>query len=122
MRNDFLTFLRRVRSEAQEAMEEAGEEVFNQSLMEVPRDTEQLAESAELEPLEGQIGVVISFGDEVLRFGNTVPSKTYALYQHEDQTLNHPQGGKAKYLEHPTYQKGPRAIEKALRKRLGRLM
>lgn len=110
--------VRRVREAAQEAVEEAAETVFTASQGLVPVLTSQLQESGDIEPLDGQIGVKITYGDDEPRFGNEQPSSKYAIRQHEDLSLNHPGGGQAKYLEQPTRELAPAEMERALKKHL----
>lgn len=93
----------RVQQAAQEAARAIGGEVLADALTQVPRDTEQLAESGVVEDLEAGIGVRVTFGkDAITKPAAGAPSSYYAIKQHEDMTLNHPRGGKAKYLEDPT--------------------
>ena len=60
--------------------------------MAAPAFDERMAELAE------------SVGEGVLR-GSVEVDQVYARYQHEGLDLRHPQGGQAKYLESPLYEK-----------------
>jgi hypothetical protein len=73
-------------------LERTAEEVAAEALVQVPRDEEKLAESMEMTPAENGQAITISFG-------GSGPASAYAARQHEDLTLAHPNGGKAKYLE-----------------------
>lgn len=56
-----------------------------------PVETGDLKRSGDWEVKKGLTGVT----------GNVSFSSPYAVKQHEDQTLNHPNGGQAKFLEQP---------------------
>jgi hypothetical protein len=56
-----------------------------------PKDTEELANSMTVSGDYGSLKVAISFDT-----GNR-----YAIVQHENTSLNHPNGGQAKYLQEP---------------------
>jgi hypothetical protein len=85
-------------------LERTAEEVAAEALIQVPRDEEVLAESMEMTPSENGQAVTISFGAHG-------PASAYAARQHEDLTLDHPNGGKAKYLEDPMKTHGTRLAE-----------
>jgi hypothetical protein len=84
------------------ALLEAAKEILDVALERVPRDSEQLADTgAIIENPENPLEVVISFGDTQLLHDNDQPASEYAVRQHEDLSLKHPQGGEAKFLEKP---------------------
>ena len=78
-------------------------EIMSNSQVEVPKDTTALVNS----------GFIVNEGDSIiLGYGgpNTkinpktgIPTEEYALRVHEDLDMNHPRGGKAKFLEDPYY-------------------
>jgi hypothetical protein len=74
---------------ALQALHDGAEHILTEAIDETPIDTGTLRRSGAVmdAPTEGV--VYVSF--------NT----PYAVKQHEDLTLNHPRGGKAKYLEDP---------------------
>jgi hypothetical protein len=78
------------------ALFEEGEEIMARSKSEfVPVETGVLRASGYVEApvIEGEdISVTLGFGGA---------ASAYALKQHEDTTLHHPNGGQAKYLEQP---------------------
>lgn len=78
-----------------------GEHVIGRSKDEfVPVDLGILRDSGYVEPpkLDGS-EVIVEIG-----FGGAAAA--YALVQHEDLSLNHPNGGQAKYLERPLLEEG----------------
>jgi hypothetical protein len=100
-----------------QAMRDTIQQVYDQSQREVPRDSEQLAESGRIveDPEAGRVSVV--YGDSERHNGNAQPSSTYARVQHEDTTLAHPRGGKAKFVEDPLKASVP-DFERNLRRRI----
>lgn len=72
---------------AQDGLASAGEFVRAEAVQQTPIDTGALQASAK----------VTREGDDVIISFNT----PYALKQHEELGYNHPNGGKAKYLEDP---------------------
>lgn len=84
----------------------ACEEILETSLMEVPRETNTLAESAFMEirgnsktGFEGTVG----YGGQAdpINPKSGMPASSYMVVVHEDLSANHPIG-KAKFLEDPT--------------------
>lgn len=74
---------------------EEGELVMGESKPLVPRDTSVLVNSGFVNEPTVSRGVA----EVVMGYGG--PASDYAIVQHEDLTLNHPNGGQAKYLEQP---------------------
>lgn len=74
------------------------EDLLGRAQREVPRDEGTLAGS-------GSASVEVHGDRVVARVNFDTP---YAKRQHEDVTLSHPKGGKAKYLEGPLTEMGPR--------------
>lgn len=91
--------------QAAAALYEVANDVMGESKRLVPVDTGALKGSGYVsEPRVelGKIEVEIGYGG---------PAAQYAVRQHEDLTLNHPNGGQAKFLEQPlTALDLPRAI------------
>lgn len=86
-----------------------GEVILGESQKLVPVDTGTLKRSGTTQSSKKDHSVTISY--------NT----PYARKQHEDNTLNHPRGGQAKYLERPFNEKSGEAetyIADALQKKL----
>jgi len=99
--------------EAQAAIREAAAEAIKESLVDLKDESTQQA-PVDTGDLRGNCSV--TFEDEVLfpasegedlrpqgkeLTGDVGYSLPYALRQHEDMSLKHPKGGKAKYLEDP---------------------
>jgi len=89
-----------------------GEVILGESQKLVPVDTGTLKDSGTTQSSKKDHSVTISY--------NT----PYARKQHEDNTLNHPRGGQAKYLERPFNEKAGEAesyianeLQKKLRKK-----
>lgn len=80
-----------MKGDLQAAMRIVTEDLLGEAQRQVPRDEGTLAGTgtAEVE----QHGSLVT--------GRVTFSTPYARKQHEDLTLNHPKGGKAKYLEEP---------------------
>lgn len=76
-------------------------EIMIDSLQEVPVDTGTLFRSHYIE--ETIDGVVFGYGPPNDKFNIKSQAMTseYMIYQHEGLHLNHPNGGKAKFLEDP---------------------
>ena len=84
-----------IRAKASAALYEVGNEVMAESKRLVPVDTGVLKGSGYVdEPRtdRGSVSVEIGYGG---------PADQYAVYQHENLSLNHPGGGQAKFLEQP---------------------
>lgn len=100
---------------------ESAAHIFAQSQALVPREDGQLAESGQLLPDPANLEVVISYGNNETQPGYTSPANDYAVVQHEDTTLEHPNGGQAKYLEEPLMQEAGEVgatVAKHMRERL----
>lgn len=50
-----------------------------------------------------ETGQAVTYGKDDDGDGTHAPSNQYAAIQHEDLTLNHPNGGQAKFLETPMH-------------------
>lgn len=77
------------RAAAIQALHDGAEAILTEAIDEAPIDTGTLRRSGAVTDTPSENAVYVSF--------NT----PYARRQHEDLTLNHPRGGKAKYLEDP---------------------
>ena len=79
-----------------EALYEEGNRIMGESVQLVPIDTGLLRSTAHVErPLSTGASVEVE-----LRYGSHGLAE-YAIVQHEDVTLNHPNGGTAKFLQTP---------------------
>ena len=82
--------------------------ILERSLAEVPRDTETLASIAgitEVKVSNTIISTSVGYGVNGVDAYNAkskAMASSYMLEVHEDLTQNHPNGGKAKFLEDPT--------------------
>lgn len=83
-------FSTRLVKRANEGVKEIMEKVFEESQQEVPYDTGRLQESGKLRDTGKSI---------IITYGNS--EVNYAEVQHEDLSLNHPNGRKAKFIEDP---------------------
>lgn len=81
--------LRIAREAGFQALRDGAEHILTEAIDETPIDTGTLRRSGTVTEAPSEDAVYISF--------NT----PYAIKQHEDLTLNHPNGGKPKYLEDP---------------------
>lgn len=90
---------------SQEVVSNYTEELYAATLTEVPRDTETLASSAYKEVQKGFMhskGLVGYGGNgDPCNPRTGQPASAYMVRVHEDLSMNHPGGGKAKYLEDP---------------------
>lgn len=107
--------LRNVDRATKTATEQACQEVLSESLKQVPRDTETLASTAFYDvsrrmatknyTYEGVVGYAGMAGAGVLHDKMNPKSgamaSAYAFRVHEDLDAQHPNGGKAKFLEDP---------------------
>lgn len=98
-----------IRGAAFAGLVESAEAIFVESQLEIPRASEQAAESGDVIADEAAGTVTITFGDNTLRHGNTSPSNEYIVRLHEDMDQRHPNGGKAKFLEDPLNEAATRA-------------
>ena len=93
-----------IRKAAFEAIRDGAEAILTEAIDETPIDTGTLRRSGTVTEAPQENTVYVSF--------NT----PYARRQHEDLTLNHPRGGKAKYLETPFNANKKKVIKYAERK------
>lgn len=93
------TNLDRIAAEAHQkaaaALYEVGNEVMAQSKRLVPVDTGALKGSGYVDQPRVELGRVS------VELGYGGPASAYAVRQHEDLSLRHPDGGQAKFLEQP---------------------
>lgn len=86
---------RQVHDAAARGLRKAAEDVLDASLAQVPTDPgNELAESGEVSVDDAALRAAVSYG----RSG---PAKEYAVRQHEQMSLQHDSGRKAKFLEDP---------------------
>ena len=84
-------FLRQLQATMQKTTEEVGQELLAESKPEVPIDTSAMINSGKVIMTKGALETIA-----------TVEYRTpYVVYQHEDYTLNHPNGGNAGFLIQP---------------------
>lgn len=95
---------RLIRETAFQAIRDGAEAILTEAIDETPIDTGTLRRSGTVTEAPQENAVYISF--------NT----PYAVKQHEDLTLKHPRGGKAKYLETPFNANKKKVIKYAERK------
>lgn len=91
----------------------AAEHLLTAAQKRVPVESGRLRDSGQVTPTGGA-SAAVSFGreddaeltgfDEHDRAKGTSASADYAVKQHEDMTLDHPNGGSAKYLEQPMHE------------------
>lgn len=93
---------RAVRSAAWKGIKRVNQWVYDESQRQVPVDTGQLRDSATQVLNWRRLRASVVYGDNTLRYGNATPASVYVRRQHEDMTLNHPNGGNAKFLENPS--------------------
>lgn len=78
--------------------------IASQSIMMCPIDTASLAKSCEIKHISRGV-YRVQYGAGVVSGVSNYPGRKagdvidYALYVHEDDSMNHPRGGKAKFLE-----------------------
>lgn len=85
------------------ATEEACEDIMKESLRQVPRDTETLANSAFYNIQKAKdygYEAILGYGGSAINPKTGVPVMDYAVVVHEDLEAHHPIG-KAKFLEDP---------------------
>ncbi|RJX18507.1 MAG: HK97 gp10 family phage protein [Ammonifex sp.] len=87
------------REAAMQALHDGAEAILTEAIDEAPIDTGTLRRSGAVTDAPTEGAVYVSF------------STPYAVKQHEDLTLNHPRGGKAKYLEDP-FKRNAAKVEK----------
>ena len=118
--------IRNVGRATKEATEQACKEILEESLKQVPRDTNSLASTGFYEvrrrtavkgyTYEGVVGYAGMAGagrsyDRVNPKSGALVS-AYAYKVHEDLTAEHPNGGKAKFLEDPVREYGQRRFKR----------
>lgn len=95
---ELLQTLRRLEFDAPVAvafgMYEGMQEVMKDAKARAPKDTEAMAKSGYVTPPEVRAG-----SDIRVESGFGGMSEDYVVRQHEDMTLNHPNGGEAKFFE-----------------------
>lgn len=101
------------------------EALYSATLTEVPKDTNTLSSSAYREVEQGFLRThgVVGYG------GNGDPmnpksrrhASEYMVVIHEDLSMNHPNGGKAKYLENPARRLQDEFVQKRVPGLLARL-
>jgi hypothetical protein len=87
-------FQARLVKRANDGVREVMEEIFKESQEEVPVDTGNLKASGKLRDTGKSI--IITYGGPGIDI-----NVDYAEIQHEDLSFNHPNGGKAKFIEDP---------------------
>jgi len=109
-----------LRGAAAEAVDAAAHVVLDASQPGVPVEEGVLKASGRVVREDG-LSAAITYGRDDDGDGTHAPSNQYAVKQHEDMTLNHPNGGGPKWLETALHSAGERAVEAmsvALRKAL----
>ena len=96
---------RLIRETAFQAIRDGAEAILTEAIDETPIDTGTLRRSGTVTEAPQENTVYVSF--------NT----PYARRQHEDLTLNHPRGGKAKYLEDP-FKRNAEKVEQLVAQRV----
>ena len=76
------------------------QQILQDSQMLVLVDSGALKSSGEVIEQDQGDTVIINYGDDTIGAGG-LPSRMYALDQHENLSYNHPHGGQAKFLEEP---------------------
>lgn len=107
--------------ETKKAVREEAEQIMDESLKEVPRDTEALANSAYIDQ-DAEGNVTFGYGGPNAQINPKTGQSTeeYMLAVHERLDVNHP-NGKAKFLEDPINRRTA-AIENRLISRLRRFL
>jgi hypothetical protein len=106
----------RVERGTKKATIQACEEIKEMTLAEVPRDTTTLAESFfyDVQGSYRNFSATIGYGGngDPVNPRTQQPASQYMVAVHEDLNANHPNGGKAKFLEDPVreYQRSKRFI------------
>lgn len=79
-------------------------EIMSNSQEEVPKDTTALVRSGFI--VEEGDSIILGYGGPNTKINpkTGIPTEEYALKVHEDLYMNHPNGGKAKFLEDPYYE------------------
>ncbi len=103
-----------LRSAAKEGLHEGAEDVLALSNERVPHQEGILEDSGAVSP-----STPSSIGDElIVSISYDTP---YAVKQHEDEGLRHPNGRQSKYLESALNERGPRALRHAAERMRRRL-
>ena len=108
--NQFIKDLERYGEEVADkclaAMMEAEDTLISASLEQVPRDTGSLAAStfSETTKTSNSIEGIVGYGggNEQINPKTRESTAEYAVQVHEDLSMPHPRGGKAKFLEDPS--------------------
>jgi len=109
-----------VRRERRSIVRNEAEIIMQESLSQVPRDTNTLANSAFItEQADGSYAFGYS-SDGEYNSKSKAELQDYMIRQHEDLALNHPNGGKAKFLEDPMTM-GEEHIHQRIAKQFDRL-
>lgn len=103
-----------VRRTATKWVRAEAESILQDSLQQVPVDTGTLADSAYIEE-QPDGSYVIGYGHGGMNPKSNALPEDYMIKQHEDLSLNHPGGGKAKFLEDPAREHGVNMELKAAR-------
>ena len=84
-------------------LHEVAVEIMSNSQDEVPKDTTALVRSGFI--VEEGDSIILGYGGPNTKINpkTGIPTEEYALKVHEDLYMNHPRGGKAKFLEDPYY-------------------
>ncbi len=110
-----------VHTSATEWINHAADYIHDESLAQVPRDTGTLA-SAIYREVETEYGTHymahVGYGDRY-NAKHAASTLDYMFIVHEDLTLNHPNGGKAKFLEDPARDYFDNVLEGDLNKYIG---
>ena len=82
-------------------LHEVAVEIMSNSQEEVPKDTTALVRSGFI--IEEGDSIILGYGGPNTKINpkTGIPTEEYALKVHEDLYMNHPRGGKAKFLEDP---------------------
>jgi len=104
---DIAKIMQPIRSNLQTELEAIAEDLINYSQSEVPVDTGDLRNDCQV--------LYQASGSQTESIAVGYKEMPYAHKQHEDFTLNHPNGGKAKFLEDP-YTEHKEDFEKRLKK------
>lgn len=100
-----------VRRTATRWVREEAESLQRDSLEQVPKDTETLANSSYVEE-QSDGSFVVGYGRGGTNPKSHAPAANYMVKIHEDMSLNHP-NGKAKFLEDPAREHGATLEAKA---------
>lgn len=85
----------KIRDYAQRGMMDGAADIYSESQKQTPVDDHELVLGARISSDGNQSNKL----QVVISYGNNDVSSEYAVIQHEDMSLNHPNGGNAKFLE-----------------------